>query len=60
MSLQHIKVKLVNVHRDNKRIHTLLNDDTNTHIFLIQELWYGTVATLRSDTDCYRRFDGNP
>jgi hypothetical protein len=51
MSLQHIKVKSVNVRRDNKRIHALLNDDTDTHIFLIQEPWYGTVATLRSDTD---------
>jgi len=50
MLVQHIKVKSVNVHQSNERIHTLLNLD-DTDILLIQEPWYSTIATLRSDTD---------
>jgi hypothetical protein len=51
MSLQQITVKSVNVHRDNTRIHTMLHEDTEVHILLIQEPWFNTIATLRSDTD---------
>jgi hypothetical protein len=51
MSTQQLKVKLVNVHRSNDRIHALLNSDDKFDILLIQEPWFKTVATLCSDTD---------
>jgi hypothetical protein len=41
----------VNVHRAINRIHALLQKDDDVHILLIQEPWFSTVATLRSDTD---------
>jgi hypothetical protein len=49
MLLQHIQVKLVNVHRNIGRIATILETDKETHILLIQELWVGRVAVLHLD-----------
>jgi endonuclease/exonuclease/phosphatase family metal-dependent hydrolase len=51
MTDRHLIIKSVNVHRSNDRIHALLNRDDNTDILLIQEPWFGNIATLRSDTD---------
>ena len=51
MLVHHIRVKSVNVHCNNSRIHTLLHKDHKISILLIQEPWYRTVATLHSDTD---------
>ena len=51
MSDTPIRVKMVNVHRSNDRIHALLQGDSETHVLIIQEPWFGTVVTLRSDTD---------
>jgi hypothetical protein len=50
MSAQPLKVILVNVHRSNDRIHTLLQS-SDANLILIQELWFHTIATLHSDTD---------
>ena len=52
MSEHPIRIKSVNVNRNNDRMHGILqNDDVEFDIILIQEPWFGTVATLRSDTD---------
>src|SRR6266851_3301022 len=51
MSVHYIRVKSVNMHCDNSRIHTLLHKDHKISILLIQEPWYRTVVTLRSNTD---------
>ena len=52
-----IRIKSVNVNRNNDRMHGILQtDDNDFDIILIQEPWFGTVATLRSDTDP----DGTP
>ena len=52
MSEHPIRIKLVNVHRKNGRIHGILqNDDQSFDIILIQEPWFDSIATLRSDTD---------
>ena len=52
MSEQPIRVKSVNVHRNNRRMHGILQtDDTHFDIILIQEPWFDSIATLRSDTD---------
>ena len=57
MSEHPIRIKSVNVHRNNERTHGILQtDDHDFDIILIQEPWFGSVATLRSDTDP----DGNP
>jgi len=44
-------MKLVNVHQGNDRIHALLQKDSNVQILLIQEPWFGTVATMQSDAN---------
>jgi hypothetical protein len=46
-----LRIKLVNMHQSNHIIHAHLQNDANIDILLIQELWYGTIATTRSDTD---------
>ena len=52
MSEHPIRIKSVNVHRKNGRIHGILqNDDDTLDIILIQEPWFDSIATLRSDTD---------
>jgi hypothetical protein len=51
MLAHQLKVKSVNVHRSNDRIHALLNSDNEIDILLIQEPWFNTVATLRSDNN---------
>lgn len=52
MSEQPIRIKSVNVHRNNERTHGILQtDDESFDIILIQEPWFDQVATLRSDTD---------
>ena len=51
MSIQDIKVQLVNVCRYNTQIHAILEMSTDTDILLIQEPWFGTVMTQRLDTD---------
>jgi Endonuclease-reverse transcriptase len=51
MSLPLLKVMLVNVHRSNNRIHALLQRNDDVHILLIQEPWFGSIATLRSNTN---------
>ena len=51
MRLQHIKVKSVNVHHSNDRIHALLQNDDDIHLLLMKEPRFGTVVTLRSDTN---------
>ena len=49
---QPIRIKSVNVHRNSILTHSILqNDDTSFDIILLQEPWFGSVATLRSDTD---------
>ena len=57
MSEHPIRIKSVNVHRNNGRIHGFLqNDDKSFDIILVQEPWFGSIAATRSDTDP----DGNP
>ena len=52
MSEQPIRIKSVNVHRNNGRTHDILQTNDQSHdIILIQEPWFDSVATLRSDTD---------
>jgi hypothetical protein len=45
-----INIVSVNMHRRNTVTHTLLNSDTSTDIFLIQEPWFDTIGTVRQDT----------
>ena len=57
MSEHPIRIKSVNVHRKNGRMHGILqNDDQSFDIILFQEPWFGSVATLCSNTDP----NGNP
>ena len=52
MSEQLIRIKSVNVNRNNERMHGILQtNDLSYDIILIQEPWFDSVATLRSDTD---------
>jgi hypothetical protein len=52
MSERPIRIKSVNVNRNNGRTHGILQtDDASFDILLIQEPWFDSVATLRSDTD---------
>ena len=52
MPEQPIRIKSVNVHRNNGHTHDMLQtNDDSFDIILIQEPWFGSVATLRSDTD---------
>ena len=52
MSERPIRIKSVNINRNNDRTHGFLQtDDNNFDIILVQEPWFGTVANLRSDTD---------
>lgn len=41
----------MNVHRNNKRTHAILEMSNDTDILLIQEPWWGTIATQRLDSD---------
>jgi hypothetical protein len=50
MSNTPLKVISVNMHRSNDRTHTLLQS-SDADLILIQEPWFRTIATLRSDTD---------
>ena len=57
MSEHPIRIKSVNVHRNNGRMHGILqNDDQSFDVLLIQEPWFDHITTLRSDTNP----DGNP
>jgi hypothetical protein len=40
----------VNMRRRNAVTHALLNSDTHTNIYLIQEPWFDTIGTARLDT----------
>jgi hypothetical protein len=51
MTTHLIKVKSVNAHRSNNCVHSLLQQNDDIHILLIQEPWFYTVATMRSDTN---------
>jgi hypothetical protein len=51
MLVQHLQIKSVNAHRSNNGMHSLLQQDDNIDILLIQEPWFYTVATICSDTD---------
>jgi hypothetical protein len=45
MSLQQLRITSVNVHKQNARMHAILQTST-ADILLIQEPWFHTVATL--------------
>ena len=52
MSEHPIRIKSVNVHRNTERTHGMLQTDADAFdVILIQEPWFSSVATLRSDTD---------
>jgi hypothetical protein len=55
MAVRPITIRSINTQRSNARIHTILQTD-DSDILLIQEPWYKTIATLRSDTNP----DGDP
>ena len=47
-----IRIKSVNANRNSDQLHGILQTDNESFdIILIQEPWFGRVATLRSDTD---------
>ena len=45
-----IAIASVNMHWRNAVTHALLNSDTGTNLFLIQEPWFDTIGTARKDT----------
>ena len=45
-----ITLASVNMRRRNAVTHALLNSDTHTNIYLIQEPWFDTIGTARQDT----------
>src|SRR5258708_23936826 len=45
-----IIIALVNMCRRNAVTYALLNYDTHTNLFLIQEPWFDTIGTARNDT----------
>ena len=45
-----IFIKSVNMRRRNAVTHALLNDNTSTSIYLLQELWFDTIGTARQDS----------
>jgi hypothetical protein len=51
MLIQQLQIRSVNAHRSNNGMHSLLQQDNDIDILLIQEPWFYTVATLHSDTD---------
>ena len=52
MPEQPIRIKSVNVNQNNGRIHSILQTNDQTYdIILIQEPWFNSVATLRSDSE---------
>jgi hypothetical protein len=55
MAVQQIKIRSINAQRSNACIHSILQTD-DSDVLLIQEPWYKTVTTLRSDTNP----DGDP
>ena len=44
-----IHIASANMRKRNLATHILLNDDTNTHLFLIQEPWFNKIGTARKD-----------
>jgi len=50
MVVHQIHITLVNVHHSNARMQAILQNE-ESDILLIQEPWFQTVATLRSDTN---------
>jgi hypothetical protein len=50
MSLHHLKIASVNVHKQNAHMQAILQN-TDADILLIQEPWFGTITTLQSDSD---------
>jgi hypothetical protein len=55
MSIHQLKITSINMHKNNSCTQAILQT-TTTDILLIQEPWYGTVATLHSDT----KVEGDP
>ena len=45
----HIHISSVNMCKCNWTTQVLLNDDINTHLFLVQEPWYDKIGTARRD-----------
>jgi hypothetical protein len=45
-----ILIASVNMRKRNAVTHALLNSDTRTNLFLIQEPWFDTIGTARKDT----------
>ena len=50
MSTHHIRIRSVNVHRSNARMQAILQKE-DSDILLIQEPWFQTVVTLRSNVN---------
>jgi hypothetical protein len=46
-----IKLLWLNAQRSNFRLHAILNSNKKADIILVQEPWFGTINTTRSDTD---------
>jgi hypothetical protein len=44
-----ITFSLVNMRKRNAVTHALLNSDTHTNLFLLQEPWFDTIGTARND-----------
>jgi hypothetical protein len=51
MSIQQLQIMSVNAHRSNNSMHAILQQYEDVDILLIQEPWFYTIATLRSDTN---------
>src|SRR5712671_3556836 len=51
MLLNQVNICLVNTHHSNDCIYALLQKDDNTHILIIQELWFYTITTIHSNTN---------
>jgi hypothetical protein len=45
-----IVLALVNMRKRNTVTHALLNSDSRTNLFLLQEPWFDTIGTARKDT----------
>ena len=49
--MNEINLLWVNAQRSNARLHAILNTNEKAHIILVQEPWFDTINTHRSDTD---------
>ena len=49
--MKDIKLLWINAQQSNIRLHAILNSNKKADIILVQEPWFGTVNTARSDTD---------